>query len=477
MELRVPVIAMVLAATAIPVELRSPTYDALGFSLSGWLFTDVLANFLGYVPVGLVLCDLGRLRAIATAAAIASFAEAAQLFMAHRDPSVVDVLANSAGAMLGVAIASHWKLPLPALASSKRSASIAAVLAVIVIAAAWMTAGEAPSLRGSTLPGRLEASWKLDESSGRVAEDASGHRLDGRFSKQPNRGDGSAGRVVLFDGVKDYVDFGNPNALRLAGSMTVSAWIRSTSYPVDDAAIVSSHDSAGAGYQLDTTVDTGPRTVGFKIANECGRLAARYGATPLAAGAWYHVAGVYDSEAQELDVYLNGKLDNGQLSGTVTGAQHSSRSNVYIGRRSGITGYEFAGMIRDVRIHSRALTAAEIVADMRGNAAEATVAQRDAGTGSRRAIDRGNVVRTRCAINSGHEDKSLPIAAAGLGLLVTVAGLGLWPYSSGLVWLAISLAAGMVLPASSLPAINLWLFPLTSLAGAAAALVSIRRGR
>ena len=43
---------------------------------------------------------------------------------------------------------------------------------------------------------------------------------------------------------------------------------------------------------------------------------ARYGATPLVIGAWYHVrAGVYDAEARTLDVYLNGVLDDGFLVG------------------------------------------------------------------------------------------------------------------------------------------------------------------
>ena len=102
--------------------------------------------------------------------------------------------------------------------------------------------------------------------------------------------------------------------------MTISAWIKSTSYPIDDAAIVSSHTSAVAGYQLDVTADRGPRTIGFKIANECGQLAARYGATPLLTDTSYHVAGVYNAEARTLDVYLNGKLDNGFLLGSVTGA-------------------------------------------------------------------------------------------------------------------------------------------------------------
>ena len=60
---------------------------------------------------------------------------------------------------------------------------------------------------------------------------------------------------MALDGVNDYVNLGNPTALQLTGSMTVSAWIYSTSFPVDDAAIVSKRTSGEIGFQLDTTVD------------------------------------------------------------------------------------------------------------------------------------------------------------------------------------------------------------------------------
>jgi hypothetical protein len=65
----------------------------------------------------------------------------------------------------------------------------------------------------------------------------------------------------------------------------------------------------------------------------------------MLAGFWYHVAGVYDFEARTLDVYLNGKLDNGILFGAMTSAQHSSRSNVCIGTRGDKKGFEFAGFV------------------------------------------------------------------------------------------------------------------------------------
>jgi len=316
-----------------------------------------------------------------------------------------------------------------------------------------------------------------------MAEDASGHGLNGRFSREPHRVTGVAGRAALFDGAKDYIDFGHSTALRLAGSMTISAWVNSTSFPVDDAAIVSSLNTSGmdAGYQLDTTIDKGPRTIGFKIADECGRLMARYGATPLLAGTWYHVAGVYDAEARTLNVYLNGAPDDGFLLGSVAGAQHSSRSQVYVGRRSDTKGFAFAGFIDDVRIYSRALTSAEIVSDMQGHVVDGLAAEGVTGeeSGSHGTAAPHDKFRAPCAVSSDYEDAAeIPIAAAGVGLLVAVACVGLWPSVGGLLCLVVSLAAGLLLlplTASTLPSMNLCLVPLTSLAGGASVVVSIRR--
>jgi hypothetical protein len=259
--------------------------------------------------------------------------------------------------------------------------------------------------------------------------------------------------------------------------MTISAWINSTSFPVDDAAIVSSH--TGIGYQLDTTVDKGPRTIGFKLGNECGALMARYGATPLAVDTWYHVAGVYDAEARTLDVYLNGEPDNGVLLGSVTGRQRSSRAAVYVGRRSNLEGFEFAGSIDDVRLYSRALTKAEIVADMQRTATDGLAGQPaaervDRSRGARPSED----LHPSCGVLSDEEDARIPGAAAVFGVLVAIACVGLWPRAGSLIYLVASFAAGgLLLPAMAptLPQLDLWMMPLVSLAGGASVAVSVRR--
>ena len=147
--------------------------------------------------------------------------------------------------------------------------------------------------------------------------------------------------------------------------MTASAWIYATAFPSDDAAVVSRRDSSERGFQLDTTVDTGRRTIGFKLTNSSGGNMIRYGATTLQTNTWYNIAGVYDAAAQTLHVYLNGQLDDGQLLGTVTTTQQTSALDVEIGQRPGSPGvYQFNGRIDDVRIADHAITQSQIQTDM-----------------------------------------------------------------------------------------------------------------
>src|SRR5262249_14744854 len=108
-----------------------------------------------------------------------------------------------------------------------------------------------------------------------------------------------------------------------------------------------------------------PRTIGFKLTNpSTSATMKRLGATTLQLNQWYFVTGVYDAAAQTINVYLNGVLDNGSLVGPVSATQRGSGVNVNIGRRPSQTGFDFTGTIDEVRIYNRALSQAEIQADM-----------------------------------------------------------------------------------------------------------------
>ncbi len=206
------------------------------------------------------------------------------------------------------------------------------------------------------------AAYAFEEGSGTTAADATGHGLIGTLNGASWTG-GKYGTAVLLDGNDDYVNLGNPSALQITGAMTISAWVYSSAFPGDDAAIVSKRASGQSGFQLDTTVDSGLRTIGFKLTSNTGGPMFRYGTTPLQPDTWYHVSGVYNPAAGALQVYLNGQPDNGDLVGTITPSQQNSSMNVNIGRRAG-GGFLTNGRIDDVRIYDRALSSAEIQADM-----------------------------------------------------------------------------------------------------------------
>jgi Concanavalin A-like lectin/glucanases superfamily/VanZ like family len=475
--LRGPVIWMVLAATAVPVELRHGGVPALSFSLQR---LDFLANVAGYIPVGIVLGGLRPRSAILAATAMSLFAETSQFVMLHRDPSAVDVVANVIGAVIGIAGARLFGIRSIELRLNRLRGVIATGLAALVLLGIWLSSGNPPNPRGVTEPGRLETSWNFDEPSGRRAIDSSGQHLDGVFHKEPMRVSGVHGGAARLDGKSDYVNFGQATAFRLVGSMSISAWIKPTSHPVDDAAIVSNFYHSmdyGLGYQLDTTVDRGPRTIGFKLADTCGNVMARYGATPLGVDKWSHVAGVYNARTRTLDVYLNGQVDDGFLSRPVSARRRSAREPLYVGRRSDRPGFEFAGDIDDVKIYSRALTKDEIALVMEG---------KDVGKG----VDTSPAVAPPanassddsdadvCDTSSDADDARVPGGVAAFGVLVAMACVAMWPLAGPLPALVAGLLAGLVavpLATPTLPALKYFVFPLTSLAGAASVVMSTSR--
>lgn len=474
--LRLPFVGLVIAATAVPVELQPLNWAAVSLRFG---LTDVVANVASYVLVGMLFASDGWRRAMMAAACLSLAAEASQLVMLHRVASLADVTTNLSGAMIGVFIRRHWQRETLLLEMNRKRGFAAGAAALALLLGMWARADVPVNPRGATETGGLEAHWRFDEPGGTRAVDSAGRQHNGRLGSEVQRGPGVLGGAVAFNGRGNQIDCGHASTFRLSGSMTISAWIRSAAFPADDAAAVSTL-TVESGYQLDTTIDRGPRTIGFKLHDPCGEYMSRYGATPLALGVWYHIAGVYDAEKQSLDVYLNGVLDNGPLRGSVSAAQRSSRERLCIGRRGSRRGYEFSGSIDDVRIYSHALSKAEIAAIMNGAtvSSPAPLPQNAKAAQTTRQSVYWSKKNEPCGGISDREDASIPAAAGVLGVLVALALIGLFPAVNMPLLVAAALGAGSVLFAltgSNLPGFNLWLVPLTSLLCAAS--VTVSRGR
>ena len=213
---------------------------------------------------------------------------------------------------------------------------------------------------GNTIAG-LTAAYALDKGTGTSVADSSGNGNAGTIVGAAWTTSGKYGNALSFDGASSYVDLGNAASFGITGSITLSAWIFATGNPPDDGQIIAKSDDS-SGWQLKTTPDTGPITFGVAISPSSTSHVQRYSNTVRSLNTWYHVAGVYNAAAQTLDIYVNGVLDNGVLSGSVPASQIDSAANVNIGRRIG--GYYFHGTIDEVRIYNAALTQSQIQAEM-----------------------------------------------------------------------------------------------------------------
>lgn len=207
----------------------------------------------------------------------------------------------------------------------------------------------------------LAAAYAFDEGSGTAVSDKSGNNLTGTIAGATWTSAGRYGKALSFNGNISYVDLGNPALLRTTGSMTWSAWVKANANPADDGQIIAKSDGT-AGWQFKTTPDTGPETFGVAVSSASGVTVQRYSSTVRALNTWYYVAGVYNAATQSLDIYVNGILDNGILVGTVPASQFTSNVNANVGCRTG--GFFFDGIIDEARVYNRALTQAEIQADM-----------------------------------------------------------------------------------------------------------------
>jgi VanZ family protein len=489
--LRVPVIALVLAFTAVPMELKPAAQGIAEMLDVGLDVPDIVQNVVGYIPIGVVLAPLNAGTVVGISAAVSGVAEATQVVTRERTPSLIDLATNIVGAMVGWALCLRRRIRFLTIPIGRRGAVAAAILALAYVSfgarlapedvedavttfVATRQASEVPvNSRGATAPGRLEAHWTFDEGTGDRVLDASGGGLDGTLVNGPAPVAGVSGLALRLNGPNQYAVFDSPAVLRLAGSMTVSAWINASSFPRDDAAIVSG--DRGFGYQLDATVDQGPRTIGFKLSNSSGRLMARYGRSPLEIGTWYHVAGVYDAGARALDVYLNGQLDNGCLIGTVTDRQTITGTAVYVGRRASRGGFQFSGAIDDVRIYSRALAAREIAAEAKGTPAVHPAAAPAATAPAPAHSPVGSEMACRA---SEPEDARTSGFVVAFGFLVALACAGLWPTPAYRIpCLMLGFMAGILLVpamAGTFPAYYLRIVPLLTLAGAITVAVSVR---
>jgi len=197
--------------------------------------------------------------------------------------------------------------------------------------------------------------WNFDESSGLFAVDWSGHDNHGNLIGQPQWADGYNGGGLELDG-SSWVDCGNPDTLQIVGPITIACWIKPAKLSGDQGfvALNGSYAFKVSDYQEseDHLRFTTPGVADHDAYNAL-----------LNSGEWQHIAITFEPDQAEGAVfYING-VEADRLDAS---AMREGSGPFLIGNNQWAN-QTFRGLIDDVRVYNKVLTAEEIPQAMRGD--------------------------------------------------------------------------------------------------------------
>jgi Ca2+-binding RTX toxin-like protein len=221
-------------------------------------------------------------------------------------------------------------------------------------------------------PTGLVLALGFNEASGTTVIDSSPSPKNGTIRGAVRAaGRAGSGNALRFDGVDDWVTITDTTAskLDLTNGMTLEAWVNPTAMSGWETILMKERGIQGEGllsyalYAHDGAPQAGgtARPSGYVRVNPVASTTdtAVRGTAALTLNTWTHIAVTYDGA--NLRFYVNGVLR-----GTTarTGNIASNNGAVRIGGNNSSLQEFFRGLIDDVRIYNRALTAAQITADM-----------------------------------------------------------------------------------------------------------------
>jgi hypothetical protein len=205
----------------------------------------------------------------------------------------------------------------------------------------------------TALPG-LVAAYGFNEGTGTSSADASGTGNGATISGAAWATAGRFGRALSFDGVNDLVTVADASSLDFTTGMTLEAWVNPSALSGWRTAILK-EATGGLAYAL-YAHDNAPRPA--VTVNVAGRDHSSGGSAQLPLNTWTHLAATFDGAT--LRLFVNGvQVGSGALGGSLL----TSTGALRIGGNA-VWGEYFSGLIDEVRIYNRALTAAEIQSDM-----------------------------------------------------------------------------------------------------------------
>ncbi len=200
----------------------------------------------------------------------------------------------------------------------------------------------------------LVGGWGFDEPTGTLANDSSGRGNAGTVSGATRTTAGKIGSALSFDGVDDLVTVADSASLDLTTRATLEAWVFPTALGGSWRTAVLKEQAGQLVYALYANNDFG-RPSGHLFTT--GDLFSN-GTAQLPLNAWSHLAMSWDGTTQRL--YVNGlPVASRAVAGTLPNGAGPLRFG-----GNGVWPEWFAGRLDEIRVYDRALSQAELQADM-----------------------------------------------------------------------------------------------------------------
>lgn len=216
---------------------------------------------------------------------------------------------------------------------------------------------------GGDVRNGLVGHWKFDEATGMIVYDSSGNSNHGSIitgTSSINRVAGKVGDAINFDGGDDYVELVNLSALNFGtSSFSYGAWVKAAAVgPSPNNRVISKRNGTGPsniGYDLAVGPTEGLRA---ELSDGSGEAIVELGSS-INLNQWYFVMAVVDKSTNQFQLFIDGK----QVSSVINneGSLSNSFPLTFSRISTGAGGGEyFNGLIDDIRIYNRALSAAEV---------------------------------------------------------------------------------------------------------------------
>ncbi len=196
------------------------------------------------------------------------------------------------------------------------------------------------------------AAYSFDDGAGSQLTDATGNGRTGTISGATWSAEGHTGKALSFDGVDDIVTVADHSSLDMTSEFTVESWIRPDTLSAWREVILKEAPPDTLAYGLYTSSPGGTRPSAWTAGGYA------FSSQSIPTGSWTHLAATYDSGTMR--IYVNGTLTG---TGTNVAEPASTAGALRIGANSIWPEEAFDGLIDDVRIYDRALTASEIASD------------------------------------------------------------------------------------------------------------------